>query len=169
LRYPALTKHSFVVFSFGKTYHCTGWKLGYCIAPEAFTKEFRTVHQFNCFSCNTPVQTAIAQHIGNRAAYQELGPVIQQKRDFFYRQMQQTPFQMLPSHGSYFALASYASFSSEPDMEFAARITREYGVATSPVSPFYLSGKDDKVIRFCFAKKEQTLEEAARRLSAIHA
>jgi methionine transaminase len=167
LRYPALAARSFVVYSFGKTCNCTGWKLGYCIAPAAFTKEFRTVHQFNCFSCNTPMQTAIAQHIQNKDTYLQLGSYMQQKRDYFYKLMEQTPFTMLPSYGSYFALASYASFSNEPDMDFAARITREYGVATIPVSPFYLNGKDDKVIRFCFAKKEHTLEEAVKRLSGI--
>ena len=169
LRYPALAERSFVVYSFGKTYHCTGWKLGYCIAPAAFMQEFRTVHQFNCFSCNTPAQAGIAQYIKNQDAYLELGTFIQQKRDYFYRLMEQTPFTMLPSHGSYFGLASYASFSNEPDMDFAARITRDYGVATIPLSPFYVNGKDDKVIRFCFAKKEQTLEDAVNRLMKIKA
>lgn len=167
LRYPALAERSFVVYSFGKTYHCTGWKMGYCVAPETLSKEFRTVHQFNCFSCNTPMQAALAQYLTNREAYTQLGPAIQQKRDFFYGLMKQTPFTMLPSYGSYFALASYASFSNEPDREFAMRITREYGVATIPVSPFYINGKDDRVIRFCFAKKESTLQEAVTRLSGI--
>lgn len=169
LRYPALAERSFVVYSFGKTYHCTGWKLGYCIAPAAFMQEFRTVHQFNCFSCNTPAQAGIAQYIKNQDAYLELGTFIQQKRDYFYGLMEQTPFTMLPSHGSYFGLASYASFSNEPDMDFAARITRDYGVATIPLSPFYVNGKDDKVVRFCFAKKEQTLEVAVNRLMKIKA
>ena len=169
LRYPALAERSFVVYSFGKTYHCTGWKMGYCVAPAALSKEFRTVHQFNCFSCNTPMQAALAQYMAQPEAYLQLGAAIQQKRDFFYEQMKQTPFTMLPSYGSYFALASYASFSNEPDMVFAQRITREYGVATIPVSPFYLNGKDDKVIRFCFAKKESTLQEAVNRLTKLGA
>lgn len=169
LRYPELAKRSFVVYSFGKTYHCTGWKLGYCIAPPAFTQHFRTVHQFNCFSCNTPVQAGIAAYLSNSEAYLQLGSFIQKKRDHFYELMKATPFEMLPSYGSYFGLASYASFSDEKDTEFAIRITKEYGVATIPVSVFYMDGKDDKVIRFCFAKKEETLEEAVRRLSGMSA
>lgn len=164
LRYPDLRERSFVCFSFGKTYHCTGWKLGYCVAPDALMKEFRKVHQFNCFSCNSPVQFALANFIQQKEQYLHLGAAVQQKRDFFQLLMQQTKFKALPSHGSYFQLYSYAGISEETEMELAIRLTKEYKVATIPVSVFYSKEKDDKVIRFCFVKKEATLEEAVNRL-----
>jgi len=164
LRYPDLRERSFVCFSFGKTYHCTGWKLGYCVAPDALMKEFRKVHQFNCFSCNSPVQFALANFIQQKEQYLHLGAAVQQKRDFFQLLMQQTKFKALPSHGSYFQLYSYAGISEETEMELAIRLTKEYKVATIPVSVFYSKEKDDKVLRFCFVKKEATLEEAVNRL-----
>lgn len=164
LRYPDLRERCFVCFSFGKTYHCTGWKLGYCVAPDALMKEFRKVHQFNCFSCNSPVQFALANFIQQKEQYLHLGAAVQQKRDFFQLLMQQTKFKALPSHGSYFQLYSYAGISEETEMELAIRLTKEYKVATIPVSVFYSKEKDDKVLRFCFVKKEATLEEAVNRL-----
>lgn len=164
LRYPDLRERSFVCFSFGKTYHCTGWKLGYCVAPDALMKEFRKVHQFNCFSCNSPVQFALANFIQQKEQYLHLGAAVQQKRDFFQLLMQQTKFKALPSYGSYFQLYSYAGISEETEMELAIRLTKEYKVATIPVSVFYSKEKDDKVLRFCFVKKEATLEEAVNRL-----
>ena len=164
LRYPDLRERSLVCFSFGKTYHCTGWKLGYCVAPDSLMKEFRKVHQFNCFSCNSPVQFALANFIQQKEQYLQLGVAVQQKRDYFQLLMQQTKFKALPSHGSYFQLYSYAGISEETEMDLAVRITSQYGVASIPVSAFYTKEKDDKVIRFCFVKKEATLEEAVNRL-----
>ncbi len=167
LRYPGLLERSFVCFSFGKTYHCTGWKLGYCISGEALTAEFRKVHQFNCFSCNTPVQVGIAEFLQYPEAYLSLGKFLQQKRDYFQQLMKHTPFKPLPSYGSYFQCFSYAHLSDEADRDFAIRLTREAGVATIPVSAFYSNGKDDKVLRFCFAKKAGTLENAVAKLKTF--
>ena len=167
LRYPELLKRSFVCFSFGKTYHCTGWKIGYCIAPEPLMREFRKVHQFNCFSCDTPKQVALAQYLLNEDAYLSLGTQIQQKRDFFRTLMQDTPFRCIPSHGSYFECYSYGHFSREMDKEMAIRLTKEYGIATIPVSAFYKDGTDHKVLRFCFAKKEETLAKAVEQLKYL--
>ena len=164
LRYPDLLERSFVCSSFGKTYHCTGWKLGYCVSSPSLMKEFRKVHQFNCFSCDTPKQVAIAEYIKNEEAYLSLGPFMQKKRDFFRNLMKATPFKCIPSHGSYFECYSYSHFSDETDKDLATRLTKEYGVATIPVSAFYKNGVDNKVLRFCFAKKEETLEKAVAKL-----
>ncbi len=167
LRYPELLERSFVCFSFGKTYNCTGWKIGYCIAPPALMNEFRKVHQFNCFSCNSFVQYALAEFLDNEDAYLSLGSFIQRKRDYFQNMMKATKFKPIPSHGSYFQCYSYKDFSEENDMDLAIRLTKEYGVTTVPLSSFYKSKKDDKVLRFCFSKKEETLKEAAERLKKI--
>jgi methionine aminotransferase len=167
LRYPDLMERGFACFSFGKVYHCTGWKLGYCVSSPALMKEFRKVHQFNCFSCHTPSQVALSKFLTDTASYLSLGAFMQGKRDYFQALMQQTRFSPLPSYGSYFQLYKYDRISDESDKELAIRITKEYGVATIPVSAFYQSGKDDKVIRFCFAKKEETLERAVERLVKI--
>lgn len=167
LRYPDLLQRSFVCFSFGKVYHCTGWKLGYCVAPADFTKEFRKVHQFNCFSCHTPSQVALAEFLKNRESYLQLSPEMQHKRDYFSGLMKDTRFTPLPSYGSYFQCYQYDRISEESDKNFAIRITKEFGIATIPVSAFYQSGKDNKVIRFCFAKKESTLEQAVERLRKV--
>jgi methionine transaminase len=164
LRYPDLLERSFVCFSFGKTYHCTGWKLGYCIAPPALMKEYRKVHQFNCFSCNSPIQFALAGFIQQKEHYLNLGKEVQQKRDYFQQLMAQTKFTALPSYGSYFQLYSYSGISDEPEKDFAVRLTKEYGVATIPTAVFYRQETDNKVLRFCFVKKEQTVEEAVNRL-----
>jgi methionine aminotransferase len=167
LRYPDLLERSFVCFSFGKTYHCTGWKLGYCIAPANLMKEFRKVHQFNCFSCDTPKQVAVAAYMSHADAWLSLPAFMQKKRDFFRELMKVTPFECIPSHGSYFECYSYAGFSDETDKELAIRLTKEYGIATIPVSAFYQSGEDNKVLRFCFAKKEETLEKAVEKLAGL--
>lgn len=169
LRYPDLLKKSFACFSFGKTYNCTGWKIGYCIAAPELMKEFRKVHQFNCFSCASFVQYALAEFLDNHDAYLSLGKFIQHKRDYFQGLMKATKFKAIPSHGSYFQCYSYKDFSDENDMQLAIRLTKECGVTTIPLSSFYQSKKDDKVLRFCFAKKEETLKEAAERLVAFHA
>lgn len=167
LRYPDLLERSFVCYSFGKTYHCTGWKLGYCISSPTLMKEFRKVHQFNCFSCDTPKQVAIAEYISNKEAYLGLPAFLQQKRDFFRELMKATPFRCIPSHGSYFECYGYGHFSDEADKDLAIRLTREYGIATIPMSAFYKHGEDNKVLRFCFAKKEETQKKAVEKLSGL--
>ena len=167
LRYPDLLQRSFVCFSFGKVYNCTGWKLGYCIAPAAFTKEFRKVHQFNAFSCHTPTQVALAEFLKNKDAYLSLSSLMQEKRDLFKKLMQQTKFTLHDSFGSYFICGTYEKLSEEGDKEFAIRLTKEAGVATIPVSAFYQDGKDDKVLRFCFSKKPETLEAAVEKLMRL--
>lgn len=164
LRYPDLLARSFVCFSFGKTYHCTGWKLGYCISGPALMKEFRKIHQFNVFSCDTPKQLGIAQYMERRNVYLDLGKQMQQKRDYFRELMKDTPFQCIPSHGSYFECYSYGHFSQASDKELAIQLTKEYGIASIPLSAFYHDGTDHKVLRFCFAKQEATLEKAVAQL-----
>jgi methionine aminotransferase len=164
LRYPELLKHAFVCFSFGKVYNCTGWKLGYCIAPAAFTNEFRKVHQFNCFSVNSPMQVALADFLQYESSYLELGPSLQKKRDYLRSLMQQTPLKLIPSYGSYFEMYSYGGLSNELEKDIAIRMVKECGVASIPTSAFYTDGDDNKVLRFCFAKKEATLDKAVERL-----
>ncbi len=168
LRYPDLLERSFVCFSFGKVYHCTGWKLGYCVSSPSLMAEFRKVHQFNCFSCHTPSQVALATYLKDKDAYLSLAGFMQEKRDYFQQLMQSaTRFTPLPSHGSYFQCYQYDRISNEADKDFSTRITREYGIATIPVSAFYKEGTDNKVIRFCFAKKKDTIDAAVERLSKI--
>ncbi len=167
LKYPALRERSLACFSFGKVYHCTGWKTGYCIAPAELMKEFRKVHQFNCFTCNTPVQHGIAEFLLNGEHYLSLGEFLQAKRDFLQNELSGSKLKPLPSHGSYFQLYSYDSVSDLNEQEMAEKLTVEAGVATIPVSAFYSSPCDNKVLRLCFAKKEDTLKEAARRLKTI--
>ena len=166
LRYPDLLQRSFVCFSFGKVYNCTGWKLGYCIAPAPLTREFRKVHQFNAFTCHTPSQVALAEFLKNKDAYQSLSIVLQEKRDYFKKLMAQTKFSLQESYGSYFICGTYERISDESNKELAIRLTKEAGVATIPVSAFYQDGKDDKVLRFCFSKKKETLEAAVEKLVA---
>lgn len=164
LRYPDLLERSFVCFSFGKTYHCTGWKIGYCIAASELMSEFRKIHQYNCFSCDTPKQVALATFLQKKEHYLELGEQMQQKRDYLKNLMRQTRFIPLPSHGSYFQCYSYRQISNESEKDFAIRLTKEAGVTTIPVAAFYQQPIDNKVVRFCFAKKESTLEAAVERL-----
>ncbi len=167
LRYPDLYERSFVCFSFGKVYHCTGWKMGYCVAPPALMSEFRKIHQFNCFTSNSPVQFALAEFIKHKENYLQLGAFLQQKRDYLKNGMQQTKFKALPSYGSYFQLYSYSDISDENEKDFAIRLTKEYGVATIPTAAFYRNEEDNKVLRFCFSKNENTLEEAVNRLIRV--
>jgi len=167
LRYPDLFERSFICFSFGKTYNCTGWKMGYCIAPAALMGEYRKVHQFNCFCCHHPLQHALAEFIQEPQHYLSLGKMMQQKRGYFQQLMTQTKFKALPSYGSYFQLYSYDSISNENEKDFAIRLTKEYGVTAIPVSAFYKNETDNKVLRFCFAKKEETFDRAAERLQKL--
>lgn len=167
LKYPALYERSFVCFSFGKVYNCTGWKMGYCIAAPAFMKEFRKIHQFNAFTCFGPVQYALAAFLKNKDAYLNLGATLQQKRDFFAEAMLQTKFKALPSYGSYFQLYSYENISEEKEYDFAVRLVKDAGVAAIPVSSFYKTPTENKVLRFCFTKKEETLLKAVEKLKVL--
>jgi methionine transaminase len=167
LKYPSLFERSFVCFSFGKTYHCTGWKLGYCMAPGSLMKEYRKIHQFNAFTCFTPAQVALAAFVKNKEAYLSLPVFYQNKRDYFLQLMKQTKFDMLNCSGSYFVCASYKNISDENEMDFAVRVTKEFGVATIPLSSFYKNGTDNKVIRFCFGKKKETIDMAVEKLIRI--
>ncbi|RNI25964.1 pyridoxal phosphate-dependent aminotransferase [Rufibacter latericius] len=167
LTVPALAERSFVVSSFGKTYHTTGWKVGYCIAPAALTTEFRKVHQYLTFSTATPLQHAIAAYLDNQEHYLTLPQFYQQKRDLFASLLQPSKFELLHSAGTYFQLARYSQISDLSDVDFSQRLTKEAGVAVIPVSVFNHDGLDHQVIRFCFAKKEETLRAAAERLCRL--
>jgi methionine transaminase len=163
-RYDALRARSVVVGSFGKTYHVTGWKVGYAVAPEELTTEFRKVHQFVTFATNTPTQHALAEFLSARKGYPELAAFYQRKRDLFLRLIEGSRFKPLPSRGTYFQLLDYSAITDEDDMTFALRMTKEHGVASIPTSAFLYTQKAPRVLRFCFAKKDETLERAAERL-----
>lgn len=167
LRYPELYRRSFVAFSFGKTFHNTGWKLGYVVAPPLLTGEFRKVHQFNVFTCNTPIQYALADYLQEPSHYEQLSAFYQQKRDYFLEAMSGSGLRPFTCKGTYFQLFDYSGVSDEPDTDFAKTLTTRFGVAAIPVSVFYSSGLDEKVIRLCFAKKTETLREAAALLKKV--
>ena len=164
-RHPELAARSFVVSSFGKTYHVTGWKVGYVAAPAALTAEFRKVHQFNVFTVNTPMQHGIASYMADPRPYRELAAFYQQKRDLFRTGLERTRFKLLPASGSYFQCVDYSAISSAGEAEFASWLTQEIGVAAIPVSAFYREPKDSGIVRFCFAKREDTLRTALERLA----
>lgn len=166
-RYPELKERSFITASFGKLLHTTGWKVGYCLAPKWLMIEFRKIHQYEVFSVNSAVQHAIAEFLLNECNYLEISNFFQRKKDIFYNLMKETRFDLLPCHGSYFQLVQYSRISDEGDIDLATRIIKEYGVASIPVSSFYNKGTDYKVLRFCFAKKQETLESAVIRLAQI--
>ncbi len=165
--FPELAKRTLVIGSFGKTFHATGWKTGFVLAPEKLMKEFRKVHQFVVFAGNTPVQHAIADFIGNKENYLHLGAFYQAKRDFFVNRLKSSRFKVLPALGTYFQLLDYSAISDKPEFEFAQWLVKEHKIAAIPVSSFYNNGEDHKVLRFCFAKKEETLAEATRILNTI--
>lgn len=167
LRYPALAARSMAVFSFGKTFHATGWKVGYVVAPEYLTREIRRAHQFITFSVNTPVQLALAEYMQTPAHYQSLAAFYERKRDFFLAQIKGSSFEPLKSQGSYFQMVSYKALSSKPDVELAEEITKKFKVASIPASVFYQDKTDNKVLRFCFAKKDETLEKAGAILRGL--
>jgi methionine aminotransferase len=167
LRYPDLYARSLCIYSFGKTYHNTGWKTGYCIAPPDLTREFRKVHQFNVFSGNHPMQAAFADFMADTSEYAGLPEFYQRKRDVFQQAMAGTRFRAIPCAGTYFQLYDYSAISDEPDLDFCKRLTAEFGVAAIPVSSFFSDKRDDKVIRFCFAKTEDVLEQAGERLAKV--
>ena len=166
-RHPELAERSFIIGSFGKTYHVTGWKAGYAVAPAALSAEFRKVHQFVTFSTSTPMQYALAHMMAAPERLRDLGPFYQAKRDLFLRLMERSRFRPLPCRGSYFQLMDYSAITDEPDADFAIRLTREFGVASIPTSSFLYRSTAPKVLRFCFAKKEDTLQQAAERLSRV--
>lgn len=167
MRYPKLAERSFVVFSFGKTFHATGWKTGYCIAPENLMTEFRKVHQFQVFSVNTPIQYALAEYMADAGNYSGINAFYQRKRDLFLSLIKGSRFKPLNCSGSYFQLLDYSKISDEKDTDFAIRVTKEYGVAAIPISVFYKNPIEQKVLRFCFAKEDATLELAAEKLRTI--
>ncbi len=167
LKDEELFQRSFIVSSFGKTFHITGWKVGYCIAPPALTDELRKVHQFLTFSTSTPAQYALAEYLKDHGRVNELKNFYQSKRDYFLRLISGTKFRPLKCEGTYFQLLDYSAISNENDYEFAVRLTKEYMVASIPVSVFYKDRTDNKVLRFCFAKEESTLAEAAQRLKSF--
>jgi methionine aminotransferase len=166
-RHPELAARTFVVSSFGKTYHVTGWKIGYVAAPVSLSAEFRKVHQFNVFTVNTPVQHAIAAYMRDDRPYVELPAFYQAKRDLFRDGLRNTRFAMLPSDGTYFQCVDYSKISGQSESEFAMWLTAEIGVAAIPVSAFYDTPKDSGVVRFCFAKKDETLRLALEKLARI--
>lgn len=165
--FPKLAERSFIISSFGKTFHNTGWKMGYCIAPEALMNEFRKVHQYVVFSVNTPVQHALTEYLKNENNYLKLNAFYQQKRDFFTSVIQNSKFEIIPSSGTYFQLLNYKNISDEKDTDFAVRLTVEHKLATIPISVFYNQQIDEKILRFCFAKDEKTLEKAAEIINKI--
>jgi methionine transaminase len=166
-RFPALAARSFIVSSFGKTYHVTGWKVGYVAAPAAFTAEFRKVHQFNVFTVNTPVQHGLAAFMADPAPYLELPAFYQRKRDLFRAGLSGSGFKLLPSQGSYFQCVDYSALSDQDDAAFCEWLTREIGVAAIPLSAFYAEGSPAPIIRFCFAKKDETLQLALDKLARL--
>ena len=166
-RFPGLAARAFIVSSFGKTYHVTGWKVGYVAAPAALTAEFRKVHQFNVFTVNTPVQYGLAEYMSNERAYLDLPAFYQRKRDLFRAGLATTRFKLLPSEGSYFQCVDISDVSDLNEADFCKWLTTEIGVAAIPLSAFYGNGFDQRVVRFCFAKKDDTLNAALARLAAL--
>lgn len=164
---PRLRERSAAVYSFGKTFHATGWKAGYVVAPEALSAEIRKVHQYLTFSTHTPTQLALADHLQKPENYQYLPQFYQQKRDLFLKLLKGSKFKPLPCNGTYFQLMDYSAISNKPDVEMARWLTTEKGVAAIPVSPFYVDKQDHHLLRFCFAKQEETLLKAAELLCKI--
>jgi methionine transaminase len=166
-RHPGLAQRSFIVSSFGKTYHVTGWKVGYVAAPAALMTEFRKVHQFNVFTVNTPMQHALAAYMADAAPYLELPVFYQRKRDLFQSGLSSTRFRLLPSQGSYFQCVDYSAISELGEVDFCRWLTTQMGVAAIPLSVFYSDGTDRRLARFCFAKRDETLHQALERLSRL--
>ena len=166
-RYPQLSRRSFVICSFGKTYHTTGWKIGYCLAPEPLSIELQKIHQYLTFASNTPVQLAYAEFMQNKDLYLGLPAFYQQKRDMFLNLISKSRFTPLPCKGTYYQMLDYSQICDEPELVFAKRLTVEHGVAAIPPSALYHQKEDHRVLRFCFAKKKETLESAAEKLCWI--
>jgi len=166
-KFPALKERTFITASFGKTFHNTGWKVGYCLAPKELMAEFRKVHQFNVFSVNHPVQVALAQYLKTPSNYLELGNFYQQKRDLFLNLIKNSKFEFTPSKGTYFQLLNFKNITTESDYDFAIKLTKEQKIASIPISAFNENYLDTKVLRFCFAKTDETLKQAAEILCEI--
>jgi len=166
-KYPNLANRSFIISSFGKTFHTTGWKIGYCIAPKQLMVEFRKVHQFLVFAVNAPMQFGIAEFLKNKKHYQELPNFYQKKRDKFNKLIKGSRFTLIPSPGTYFQLLSYDGITKEKDTDYAIRLIKENGIASIPISVFYHKPVFDNMLRFCFAKKDETIEKAAEILKKI--
>ncbi|WP_412103190.1 pyridoxal phosphate-dependent aminotransferase [Polaromonas sp. SM01] len=166
-RFPGLAARAFIVSSFGKTYHVTGWKVGYVAAPASLTAEFRKVHQFNVFTVNTPVQYGLAAYMSDARPYLDLPAFYQRKRDLFRAGLANTRFKLLPSEGSYFQCVDISDVSDLNEADFCKWLTTEIGVAAIPLSAFYGNGFDQRVVRFCFAKKDETLNMALARLAKL--
>ncbi len=165
--FPGLAERAFITASFGKTFHTTGWKMGYCIASKALMEEFRKVHQFNVFCSNHPMQYALAEYLKTPAHYLSLPDFYQEKRDLFLSLIKESRFNFAPASGTYFQLLDYSTITDEGDVAFAERLTKDYKIASIPVSVFNLNQQDDNVLRFCFAKTEDTLKRAAEILCQI--
>lgn len=166
LAYPDLFERSFVAFSLGKVFHCTGWKVGYCMAPDYLMKEFRNHHQFNVFSVQSAIQVAMARYLENPEVYLGLSPFFEQRRNVLLETFEDSELSPIPSNGSYFQCFTFPE-NWGSSMEVAQKLVKEQGVASIPVSSFYQSGEDHRVLRFCFAKKEETLREAGRRMRRL--
>lgn len=166
-RYDELAKKSFIISSFGKTFHTTGWKIGYCCAPKELTKEFRRIHQFIVFSVNTPIQLALAAFMKDPKNIYSLSKFYQDKRDLFISLVKNSRFDLRPCNGTYFQLLDYHKLSDKNDTEFCEHLTKEIGVAAIPLSPFYRDGTEEKLIRICFAKRDEVLRQAAEKLCSI--
>ena len=165
--HPELSQRSFVVSSFAKTYHTTGWKIGYCLAPSSMTRELQKIHQFLTFSVNTPIQYAYAEFMQHRAYFEQLPEFYQKKRDDFLNMIKDSIFRPLGCQGTYYVMLDYAGITAETDVDFARRMLIEHGVAAIPPSVFYHQKDDNKVLRFCFAKSHETLEKAAEKMLEI--
>ena len=166
-RFPKLAERSLITYSFGKTFHVTGWKVGYCVAPEELMKEFRKVHQYNVFCVNHPMQWALNEYLQKPDHYLELSAFYQEKRDYFLQQIKNSRLELIPAQGTYFQTASYKNITTEKDTDFALRLIKEKGLATIPVSVFNKDQKDELMLRFCFAKKKETLAKAAAIINSL--
>lgn len=166
-KYKGLASRSIICSSFGKTFHITGWKIGYCVGPKELMNEFRKTHQFNVFSTNHPTQIALAEYLKNPNNYSSLNSFYQKKRDFFIQELQGSKFKILPCKGTYFQLLDYSNITQEKDISFAEHLIKKYKIASIPISVFNENNRDDKVLRFCFAKTQETLEKATKILKSI--
>ncbi len=166
-RFPDLASRSIICSSFGKTFHVTGWKVGYCVGPDYLMQEFRKIHQFNVFSVNSAVQEGLAQYLKKPEHYLQLGAFYQKKRDLFLSELQASKFKIIPSKGTYFQLLDYSEITNESDIDFCKRLIADYKLASIPISVFNINNQDDKVLRFCFAKTDEVLIKATDTLKNI--
>ena len=167
-KYPDLAERSFVIASFGKTFHVTGWKMGYCAAPASLMKEFRKIHEFNVFSVNHPIQNALVEYLSMKEHYLGLSSLFQKKRNLFLGAIKNSSFKCIPSQGTYFQIVDYSEITEENDIDFSSRLVKEYGLASIPISVFNLNKLDRQQLRFCFAKTDETLYKAAEIMNRIH-